>query len=464
MSARVLVVDDVPANVRLMEARLSAEYFTVIRANSGEEALQRVADADPDIVLLDVMMPGMDGFETCRRIKADPRTMLLPVVMVTALSDVADRVRGLEAGADDFLTKPVDDVSLIARVKSLVRLKLMMDELKLRRETSEQLGVAAPVPTMQAETATGAEVLVVDDSQASAPRIGKTLESDGHRIVYAASPDEALRAVGECAFALVLVSLQLGTGDPVRLCSELRNTEASRRVPILIMVDEGDRPRLLKCLDLGIDDYLVRPVDKNELLARSRTQIRRKRYQDRLRQSYAMSVSLALIDGLTGVYNRRYLDSHLAQFMTKDAGAGKPSSVLMLDIDHFKSVNDRFGHPVGDEVLKEVARRIRDRLRPSDTIARYGGEEFVVVMPEESTPIAGQVAERLRILIAERPVACAAGEVPVTISIGVARQRPGDTPGALIERADRALYEAKNGGRNRVVQAPDDEPRKLAVG
>src|SRR5215831_16463815 len=125
MTARVLVVDDVPANVRLMEARLSAEYFDVVTALSGQEALAVCERAECDIVLLDVMMPDMDGFEVCRRIKANPSTHHLPVVMVTALDQASDRVKGLEAGADDFLTKPVSDIALLARVRSLVRLKMM---------------------------------------------------------------------------------------------------------------------------------------------------------------------------------------------------------------------------------------------------------------------------------------------------------------------------------------------------
>src|ERR687886_1132822 len=135
MTARVLVVDDVPANVRLLEARLSAEYFDVLTAASGTQALQICQRAQCDIVLLDVMMPDMDGFEVCRRLKANPKTHHIPVIMVTALDQPADRVRGLEAGADDFLTKPVSEIALLARVRSLVRLKMVTDELRMRALT-----------------------------------------------------------------------------------------------------------------------------------------------------------------------------------------------------------------------------------------------------------------------------------------------------------------------------------------
>src|SRR5207248_466591 len=140
MTARVLVVDDVELNVKLLEAKLSSEYFEVIVADNGPTALELAESELPDIILLDIMMPRMDGFEVCRRLKANPRTADIPVVMVTALSDVADRLRGLESGADEFLTKPVNDTALFARVRSLVRLKRMMEELRLREEVCRQFG------------------------------------------------------------------------------------------------------------------------------------------------------------------------------------------------------------------------------------------------------------------------------------------------------------------------------------
>ena len=155
MTARVLVIDDAPANVRLLEARLSAEYFDVVTAMSGAEGLAICDRAECDIVLLDVMMPDMDGFEVCRRLKSNPATHHIPVVMVTALDQPSDRVRGLQAGADDFLTKPVSDVALIARVRSLSRLKLMTDELRMRALTSRDIGIDSPEREAVNETGSG---------------------------------------------------------------------------------------------------------------------------------------------------------------------------------------------------------------------------------------------------------------------------------------------------------------------
>src|SRR5262245_50178709 len=181
MTARVLVVDDIPANVKLLEARLSAEYFDVLTAASGDEALAICARAECDIVLLDVMMPEMDGFEVCRRLKSSSATHHIPVVMVTALDQPADRLRGLEAGADDFLTKPVSDVALIARVRSLSRLNLMTDELRMRAVTSREIGIESPEREAVAEAGRNGSILVVDDRAASAERL-QTMLAGEHRV------------------------------------------------------------------------------------------------------------------------------------------------------------------------------------------------------------------------------------------------------------------------------------------
>src|SRR6266571_1369223 len=167
MSARILVVDDVPANVKFLEARLSAEYFDVVTAMSGAEALAICERAECDVVLLDVMMPDMDGFEVCRRLKTSPTTHHLPVVIVTALDQPSDRVKGLDAGADDFLTKPVSDIALIARVRSLTRLKLVTDELRMREATSKEIGIQDPLLASLADSGRGGRILVIDDRRSS---------------------------------------------------------------------------------------------------------------------------------------------------------------------------------------------------------------------------------------------------------------------------------------------------------
>jgi len=454
MTARVLVVDDILSNVKLLEAKLSAEYFEVVTAFNGLEALAKIEEHEPDIVLLDVMMPGMDGFEVCRRIKANSKTAHIPVVMVTALDQPSDRVAGLDAGADDFLTKPVDDAALFARVRSLVRLKMMTDELRMRETTGQSMGLIDPSEILS-EPAPAGRILVIEDRPESVAWFKAALEP-ANEMTAADSFEEAMVRVRGGDFDLIVVSLGLRSFDGLRLCSQLRSLPEARNVPILVLVSDGDRRKLSQALEMGVNDYLTRPVDKNELIARVRTQLRKKRYQDRLRHNVQLSLEMAITDQLTGLHNRRYMSRHLDTLISGANKTGKPIAFLIFDIDHFKRVNDTHGHDIGDEVLREFAGRIAANVRGIDLACRYGGEEFVVVMPDTDMDFAYNVAERLRKSVESTPFAIsrAPDRLNITISIGIAGSSgTADSAAALLHRADQALYRAKNEGRNRVVAA-----------
>src|SRR5271166_6384129 len=346
MTARVLVVDDVPANVKLLEARLSAEYFDVLTAMNGRDALNICERAECDLVLLDVMMPDMDGFEVCRRLKTNPVTHHIPVVMVTALDQPSDRVRGLEAGADDFLTKPIPELALIARVRSLSRLKMVTDELRMRAVTSRDIGIESPEREAVADAGRGGRVLIVDDRPASYERIALTLTVE-HSVEVESNPSEALFRAADGNYDLIIVSLGLENFDALRLCSQIRSLERTRTVPILAITEPDNNTRMLRGLEIGVNDYLMRPIDKNELLARVRTQVRKRRYTERLRDNVQISIELAITDALTGLYNRRYMETHMCSLVEQAAARGKPLTVLVLDIDHFKAINDTHGHDAG---------------------------------------------------------------------------------------------------------------------
>ena len=453
MTARILVVDDVAANVKLLEARLSAEYFDVMTALNGQEALAICERSECDIVLLDVMMPNMDGFDVCRRLKLNPTTHHIPVIMVTALDQPSDRVKGLEAGADDFLTKPVSDIALIGRVRSLVRLKMMTDELRMRALTSKEIGIENPAREAIADTGRGGRVLLVDDRKSSYERLAAML-ADEQKIDVEPEPSEALFRAAEGNYDVLIVSLGLQNFDGLRLCSQVRSLERTRNLPLLAIAEPEDNSRLVRGLEIGVNDYLIRPIDKNEMLARVRTQVRRRRYTERLRDNVQMSIEMAITDALTGLHNRRYMESHLSTLVEQAASRGKPLTVLVLDIDYFKSVNDTHGHDAGDEVLREFSQRLKKSIRGIDLACRYGGEEFVVVMPETDMAVATMVAERLRRRIASEPfpISQGANAVEVTISIGLAaRHSASDNAANILKRADQALYRAKRDGRNRVV-------------
>ena len=448
MTARILIVDDVPANTKLLQAKLAAEYYQVETAQNGFDALRITQSWQPDLILLDVMMPEMDGYQTCRRLKSDGQTLHIPVVMITALGDATERLHGLEVGADDFLTKPVDYDTLLARVRGLVRLKRLLDEWRVRSETANALGLSnGNRPDV---SIAGARALVVDDWDLGALSVQDALTREGVLPTRARSEAEMLAVSRETEFDLIVLSLSMAGDDPLRLASRLRAERATQEIPLLLIAEPEQRERLLRGFDLGANDWVLRPVDENELRVRARNQIRRKFYQDRLRVDLSQALELALTDPLTGLYNQRYLMRHLAGLIA----AGQPVELvaLMIDIDHFKSVNDRWGHATGDHVLKQVAETLRSRTRVFDSLARYGGEEFVVIMSSASASDAVRAAERLRLAIQNMEF------LPddktrhrLTVSIGVARSvRPDVTSQQLLGAADRALYRAKHHGRNRV--------------
>ncbi|MEZ5902298.1 MAG: PleD family two-component system response regulator [Alphaproteobacteria bacterium] len=452
MSARVLVVDDILPNVKLLEAKLASEYYDVLTATSGPEALEKVQTLSPDIVLLDVMMPGMDGFEVCQEIKSDPQYAHIPVVMVTALTDAADRVRGLQAGADDFLSKPLNDTALMARVRSLVRLKMTVDEWRIRENTASQLGVVDKGGTVMNEPVENARILVVEDQSYDAEKCVETLKVDNDVVDVVENGIDAMHKMTTIDYDLMIISLNLQDEDGLRLCSHLRSSDRSRAIPILMVAAEEDMSRIAHGLEIGTHDYILRPIDGNELLARVRTQVRRKRFQERLRATYEISLSMALTDTLTGLYNRRYFDVHVQKILQKNETSRKSLGILMIDIDHFKAVNDTYGHAVGDEILKEFAARLQDKLRGFDMVARLGGEEFVALLPDVDEEMAHIVAERLRSAIEDVPFICSVptGELQITTSIGGTVVGKGIVADAAVvmKEADDALYKAKESGRN----------------
>ncbi len=455
MSGRVLVVDDVATNRLLLRAKLSSAYFDVVVAENGLQALEIARAEQPDIVMLDVMMPELDGYEVCKILKSQEETAHIPVIMVTALDTPEERVRGLEVGADDFLSKPFNDLALFARVRNLMRMKMMFDELRLRDLTSRELGLTDFVSEQEVELEMGGPILVAPPTlelgtlwatqlreQLSIPTIVTYSEREAMNISRLELPD----------VFVVHQSLMEG-GDGLRLVSSLRSRPETRQSAVVLVVDNGDVRTASKGLELGASDYIESPFDMNELIARIRSQLRRKRYSDRLRSNVRNGLMLAVIDPLTGIYNRRYASQHMLRVMERAQETDGVFAVMMIDLDKFKSVNDRYGHDAGDAVLREFSRRLQENIRGVDLVARFGGEEFFVAMPDVDAVTAGQAAERIRRAIEGAPVALPGGRdmVNMTVSIGVAIATAADTDAeAIIKRTDSALYASKEAGRNRV--------------
>jgi two-component system cell cycle response regulator len=452
MTAQILVVDDVQANIKLLEAKLSSEYYDVITARDGFEALTQAKEHKPDLILLDVMMPGMDGFETCKKLKEDIELSHIPVVMVTALSEKSDRLKGLESGADDFLTKPINDMALFARMRSLVRIKLLLDELRLRDKTSLQMGIQPDVKNAFISDVSGARILLVDDDETQGKQIVAKL-GEIYTVEWIKDSEQAMVKSTQENFDTIIISTLLSDADGLRLASQIKSHVETRNVPLLVFVDEDDSRTMFKALEMGINDYLTVPVDKNEMTARMRTQIRRKKYQEALKSTYQQSISMAITDGLTGLYNRHYLNTHLDNMVKQSLQNGKYISLMIMDMDHFKQVNDTYGHDVGDMVLKQLADIIIQASRSTDLAARFGGEEFVILMPETDPQAALGAANRMREIVEAYEFSIGEGAPPLrkTASIGLATLHPdGDSGESLLKRADEALYIAKNSGRNAV--------------
>jgi two-component system cell cycle response regulator len=264
----------------------------------------------------------------------------------------------------------------------------------------------------------------------------------------------ALGPMGQTTVELMIISTSALSFDGLRLAAHVRSQEGTRNMPILAICEVEDKPRALKALEVGVNDFIYRPIDDDELRARTRTLVKRKRYLDQMRVTVDSSMELAVTDQLTGLHNRRYMESQLKAHLNRNARGGPPVSVLIADIDHFKRVNDLFGHDAGDDVIREFAARLASNFRPRDLACRFGGEEFVVIMPETRADDAVMIAERLRASIEESPfvIGVARDHLDVTCSVGVAiaGQNEQDCD-ILLKRADEALYVAKRSGRNKVV-------------
>ena len=278
MPARVLIVDDDPTALEALNMRLSEEYFEVATASDGEQALQHMKSDPPDIVLLDIVMPGIDGYEVCERIRSDPELLHVPIVMLSAKSDPGDVVRGLEAGADDYLQKPFEDVVVLARIRSLVRSKLMTDEFRRREQTSNQFGVLDREEDIVDADVLGGRVLVIDDDADELGKISLALATS-YQVTTERDPDRAMAVARDGDFDLIVVSLTMKESDGLRLCSHLRTMEETRQTAILVMTESDSPDMLVRALEIGVSDYLKRPVNTDEMKARVRTQIKRKMYQ-----------------------------------------------------------------------------------------------------------------------------------------------------------------------------------------
>ncbi len=455
MGGKILIADDVATNRIVLKVKLAAAFYETFQSSSGAETLEKARENRPDLILLDVELPDLSGIEVCQRLKADPLTRDIPVVMVTAFRDMARKIEALEAGADEVFWKPLDEVVLLARLRSLLRARETALELGMRQGTYRELGFAEPVSAFAPRAVIG----LIAQSKATRDGWGRDLQPHVSDKIVTLEPDHAMTIEDQDrvpdVFVLGVDPDQPGSG--LRLMSELRSRSVTRHSAICVVLPKGARDTAAMALDLGANDLIEAEADPAEMALRIRMQVTRKRQSDRLRESLQDRLRLAMTDPLTGLHNRRYAMAHLARIAERAEDASRSFAVMVLDLDRFKSVNDTYGHAAGDTVLVEVAARLAARLRSVDLLARVGGEEFLVVLPDTTLPDALVAAERLRRAIADAPIPLPhrGGAISVTSSIGLALGNTARTVGMTVEElinsADMALLGAKLDGRNQVT-------------
>ncbi|QHD65232.1 PleD family two-component system response regulator [Neorickettsia findlayensis] len=452
MTALILVVDDIPSNIKILEIKLTAKYYQVITASSGIAAIELARRHQPDVILLDVMMPEMDGFETCKRLKSDYSTMHIPVIIVTALNDIENKVEGLSSGADDFLVKPAKDFTLFIRIKSLLRFKTVLDEVRLRISTKSQItsGTESKIINYVEDVSSGV-IAIVNQQYSESKELEEILKPTFPHVLYLTEKEAEYTP-----FDVLIVNISVSK-DLLRLCSAIKSQLKTRSIPIIAIVDDEDDESLIaEITELGINDYICVPINKSEFIARVTTQIKRKKYQDIIEKNVEDSLKMAIIDPLTSLYNRYYFEKYMDELLaTVTKSQNKTFSLMMIDIDYFKKINDVCGHLSGDLVLKQLATCLKGCLRLNDLVAKFGGEEIVVVLVDVGLKEAFSTAERIRKTVEKTEFSTINDEVkvPLTVSIGVSEYQSRDTAKTLIGRADANLYIAKEKGRNRVVMS-----------
>ena len=448
--SKILVVDDEPLNVKLLTAMIPSDQYDTASAFSGNEALRLVRDFQPDLILLDIMMPGLNGYDLTRILKSNTESRDIPVVLITAFRGSEYEIKGLEAGADEFLNKPVNKTELLTRAKSLIRLRQYKEQLKSRTCSIKSVTHKKKAKNcLDNEELDLPTILIVEDNKVDARLIQRYLHGEPYQIKLAGNGEEAISRSQQERIDVLLLDLLLPGKNGFEVCRTLKEGEKTQNIQIVAITGLSDLESKLKGIELGVDDYLVKPVNMHVLRTRVKSLVKKKALLDRLCDRYEMAVHSAITDKLTGLYNRRYFDYFLDFEVKRSSRQNVSLALLMMDIDNFKNINDSMGHLFGDKILNKLGDIVKAAIRETDLAARYGGEEFAIVMSHTGLEQAIEIAERIR-----KSIKACNFDIEnffTTISIGIALY-PTDSNSLqeLLSNADRALYRAKHNGKNRV--------------
>jgi two-component system, cell cycle response regulator len=449
----ILIVDDDAMNVKLLDTYLKQEGFNTICAYDGEAALEKIRKDPPDLILLDIMMPGVNGYEVTQKLKSDQKTGHIPVILITALDSADDKSKGMAAGADEFLNKPINKSELIARVRSFLKLKVYQEQLANRLRSEQEILKPISHKSSSNLEQESYRILLVEDNPNDVSLFKFYLENQHYQVDVAKTGEEAMSICFHEPVDIVLLDLFLPGADGFQVCQRLRENDRTKNIQILMVSSQGDLESRLKGIDLGADEFMVKPVIREELIVRIKALIKKKCYLDQLMNRLESALSVSMTDPLTELYNKSYLKQFMELEIKRCERQHQPMSFVMIDIDNFKEYNDRYGHPEGDVLLKKFGRLIKNSIRDIDLAARYGGEEFGIVLPYTTKENALITAERLLNSLRNQLSADESNLLPEnkTASMGIASY-PEDshTTAELIQLADIAMYRAKKQGKNQV--------------
>ena len=449
MTATILVVDHIEANVKSLEKRLASAYYTALTANSHNKAFEILKHNKIDIVLLDFVTIKKDLFNICKQIRSNPDSTYIPIIIIMPESGIDDRIKVLEAGADDLLTKPLNDVELFTRIDSLARMKSVIDELTLRNQTHTILG--SNIVHVQ-EDFQKSKIIIINNDLDQSKYIQAILHDCTGEVKLCANPQDMDNILKNFIPDLFIISCDMANIDPLRICAALRAKEALQHSFIILMADKKHNNILIQGMAIGMNDYCLTDCSKSEIIARVTTQLRHKLYIDHLIHNLENNANDAIKDGLTNIFNRRYFDNHVQLMAQHAIKAEKHLILAMIDIDHFKTINNTFGHQTGDIVLGDVASIFKKNLRVTDLVARYGGDEFVIVITSTSMTQSKKMLDtiRTRVKVHKFYSHKTKHAIQVTLSVGMAKYTGGSVK-TIITASDKALYQAKSIGRNKVI-------------
>ncbi len=459
MSGRILIIDPVPTNRIVLKVKMMAAQYVVDTCNNCAEAIELMCKVQPDLVLINLLDKAEDGFAFCRKLRENRATRDIAIVSTGVAATAKARFRALDAGADDVLPRPINDALLLSRVRNLLRRRNAGMDLLHRDAADRTFGFEEePAPRLSP-----ARVSVIGYRAADTVNCVNTLQDGLRQSVQMVSGAQQFVTMLERGTPDVLI-LQ-GADEMIeqtallQMVCDFRARVQTRHTAQLVIVPAQDHDLAAMLLDLGATDVIFADAPDAELVLRTQRLIANKTADDHLRDRVRKGLQAAVTDPLTGLYNRRYAEAHLQRMVKHSEASSQPYAVVMIDLDHFKSINDRFGHAAGDMVLQELSGRLKSAMHDGDLVARIGGEEFLIALPDTDIAAAEMTGERLRKLISGTPFSIGKGRDPLTVtaSVGIAvhsealDSAPDDTTlGHVFERADAALYTAKSAGRDAV--------------